>query len=78
MPICTVKPVAVDVVAPNVGVNAAANDVAVTGAEPPTVFDLVVVIVAVELVPAATLVTVTRPVPLTDTEPDAVAVPVHV
>ena len=71
------KPVAVDVVAPNVGVNAAANDVAVTGAEPPTVFDLVVVIVAVELVPAATLVTVTRPVPLTDTEPDAVAVPVH-
>ena len=77
MPICTVKPLAVDVVAPNVGVNAAANDVAVTGAEPPTVFDLVVVIVAVELVPAATLVTVTRPVPLTDTEPDAVAVPVH-
>ena len=69
---------AVGVVAPNVGVNAAANDVAVTGAEPPTVFDLVVVIVAVELVPAATLVTVTRPVPLTDTEPDAVAVPVHV
>ena len=78
MPICTVKPVAVDVVDPNVGVNAAARDVAVTGAEPPTVFDLVVVIVAVELVPAATLVTVTRPVPLTDTEPDAVAVPVHV
>ena len=75
---CTVKPVAVAVVAPNVGVNAAARDVAVTGAEPPTVFDLVVVIVAVELVPAATLVTVTRPVPLTDTEPDAVAVPVHV
>ena len=72
------KPVAVDVVAPNVGVNAAANDVAVTGAEPPTVFDLVVVIVAVELVPGATPVTVTRPVPLTDTEPDAVAVPVHV
>ena len=41
-------------------------------------FDLVVVIVAVELVPAATPVTVTRPVPLTDTEPDAVAVPAHV
>ena len=78
MLICTVKPSAVAVVAPNVGVNAAANDVAVTGAEPPTVFDLVVVIVAVELVPAATLVTVTRPVPLTDTEPDAVAVPAHV
>ena len=78
MPICTVKPVAVDVVLPNIGVNAAASDVAVTGAEPPTVFDLVVVIVAVELVPAATPVTVTRPVPLTTTEPDAVAVPAHV
>ena len=77
MPICTVKPSAVDVVAPNVGVNAAANDVAVTGAVPPTVFDFVVVIVAVELVPAATPVTVTKPVPLTTTEPDAVAVPVH-
>ena len=57
---------------------AAASDVAVTGAEPPTVFDLVVVIVAVELVPGATPVTVTKPVPLTTTEPDAVAVPVHV
>ena len=77
MPICTVKPLAVGVVAPNVGVNAAASEVAVTGAEPPTVFDLVVVIVAVELVPGATPVTVTRPVPLTDTEPDAVAVPAH-
>ena len=64
--------------APNVGVNAAANDVAVTGAVPPTVFDLVVVIVTVELVPAATPVTVTKPVPLIDTEPDAVAVPAHV
>ena len=78
MPICTVKPVAVGVVAPNVGVNAAARDVAVTGAVPPTVFNLVVVIVAVELVPAATPVIVTKPVPLIDTEPDAVAVPVHV
>ena len=78
MPICTVKPLAVDVVAPNVGVNAAANDVAVTGAVPPTYPVLVVVIVAVELVPAATPVTVTRPVPLTTTEPDAVAVPAHV
>ena len=78
MSICTVKPVAVGVVAPNVGVNAAASDVAVTGAEPPTVFDLAVVIVAVELVPAATPVTVTKPVPLTTTEPDAVAVPAHV
>ena len=77
MPICTVKPSAVAVVAPNAGVNAAANDVAVTGAVPPTVFDLVVVIVAVELVAAATPVTVTRPVPLTDTVPDAVAVPAH-
>ena len=68
---------AVDVVAPNVGVNAAATDVAVTGAEPPTFPVLVVVIVAVELVPAATPVTVTRPVPLTTTVPDAVAVPAH-
>ena len=79
MLICTVKPVDVDVVAPNVGVNAAASDVAVTGAEPPTVFALVVVIVAVELVPAATPVTVTKPVPLMATKPDdAVAVPAHV
>ena len=74
---CTVKPVAVDVVLPNVGVNATASEVAVTGAEPPTVFDLVVVIVAVELVPAATPVTVTKPVLLTTTVPDAVAVPVQ-
>ena len=78
MPICTVKPLAVDVVAPNVGVNAAARDVAVTGAVPPTYPVLVVVIVAVELVAAATPVTVTKPVPLTTTVPDAVAVPVHV
>ena len=63
--------------APNVGVNASASEVAVTGAEPPTVFDLVVVIVAVELVPGATPVTVTRPVLLIATVPDAVAVPVH-
>ncbi len=77
--ICTVKPVAVDVKAPNVGVNAASSDVAVTGAEPPTVFDLVVVIVAVELVPGATPVTVTKPVLLLiATVPDAVAVPAHV
>ncbi len=73
------KPVAVAVVAPNVGVNAVpSSDVAVTVAEPPTVFDLVVMIVAVELVLAATPVTVTKPVPLIATEPDAVAVPVHV
>ena len=72
------KPSAVLVVAPNVGVNAAASDVAVTGAEPPTYPVLVVVIVAVELVPAATPVTVTKPEPLMATEPDAVAVPAHV
>ena len=75
---CTVKPSAVAVVAPNVGVNAAANDVAVTVAEPLAYPVLVVVIVAVELVPGATLVTVTKPVPLTTTTPDAVAVPAHV
>ena len=69
---------AVAVVVPNVGVNAADSDVAVTGAEPPTVFDLVVVIVAVEFVPFAKPVTVTRPVLLTTTVPDAVAVPAHV
>ena len=78
MLITTVKPSDVAVWVPKDGVNAApVSEVAVTGAEPPTVFDLVVVIVAVELVPAATPVTVTKPVPLTDTEPDAVAVPVH-
>ena len=71
------KPSAVAVVLPNVGVNAAASEVAVTGAVPPTVFALVVVIVAVELVPAATPVTVTKPVPLIEI-PGAVAVPAHV
>ena len=76
--ICTMKPFAVDAEAPNVGVNAAASDVAVTVAEPPTYPVRVVVIVAVELVPGATLDTVTKPVPLTDTKPDAVAVPAHV
>ena len=78
MLICAVKPSAVAVVLPNVGVNAANKEVAVTVAEPPTVFALVVVIVAVELVLAATPVTVTKPEPLTDTVPDAVAVPAHV
>ena len=79
MVICTVKPSAVAVVLPNVGVNAVpTTDVAVTVFEPPMYPVLVVVIVAVELVAAATPVTVTKPVPLTDTEPDAVAVPVHV
>ncbi len=72
------KPVVVDVVAPNVGVNAVASDVAVNGDEPPTYPVLVVVIVAVELVPADTPVTVTRPLPLIATVPDAVAVPAHV
>ena len=73
------KPVAVDVVAPNVGVNAApTTDVAVTVAEPLAYPVLVVVIVAVELVPGATPVTVTKPVLLTTTTPDAVAVPAHV
>ena len=72
------KPVAVDVGAPNVGVNAAARDVAATVFEPPVYPVRVVVIVAVELVPGATLVTVTKPVPLTTTVPDAVAVPAHV
>ena len=76
--ICTVKPFAVLIGVPNVGVNAAASDVAVTGAEPPTVFALVVVIVAVELVAAATPVTVTKPVLLIDTKPDDVADPAHV
>ena len=79
MVICTVKPLAVAVVAPNVGVNAVpSSELPVTGAVPPAYPVLVVVIVAVELVKAATPVTVTKPVPLTDTEPDAVAVPAHV
>jgi hypothetical protein len=69
-------------------VNAASSDVSVTNAVPPAYPVRVVVIVAVELVPAATPVTVTKPVPLIDTEPrpvlltttvpDAVAVPAHV
>ena len=75
------KPSAVDVGVPNVGVNAVpTTDVAVTGAVPPVYPVLVVVIVAVELVPGATPVTVTKPVlpePLTTTVPN-VAVPVHV
>ena len=72
------KPSAVPVWVPNAGVNAANSEVSVTAAEPPAVFDLVVVIVAVELVAAATPLTVTKPVPLTTTVPDAVAVPAHV
>ena len=76
---CTVKPVDVAVVAPNAGVNAApSSEVALTCAVPPVYPVRVVVIVAVELVPGATPVTVTKPVPLTTTVPDAVAVPAHV
>jgi hypothetical protein len=73
----TVKPSSVAVGDPKVGVNAKDNDVSVTSAVPPTYPVRVVVIVAVELVLAATPVTVTRPVLLTTTEPDAVAVPAH-
>ena len=64
---------------PNVGVNAApSSEVAVTVAVPVVYPVRVVVIVAVELVPGATPVTETKPVTLTDTKPDAVAVPAHV
>ena len=73
------KPSAVAVGLPNTGFNAApTTDVAVTFAVPPAYPVRAVVIVAVELVPGATLVTVTKPVPLTTTVPDAVAVPAHV
>ena len=72
------KPFAVLTGAPHVGVNAAASDVAVTGAEPPTYPVLLVVIVAVELIADATRVTVTKPLPLIATVPNAVAVPAHV
>ncbi len=76
------KPSAVAVVLPNAGVNAApTTDVSVTFAVPPVYPVRVVVIVAVELVPGATPVTVTKPVlpePLIATVPDAVAVPAHV
>ncbi len=79
MVIDTVKTSAVAVVVPNVGFNAApSSEVALTCAVPPTYPVLVVVIVAVELVLGATLVTVTNPVLLTTTVPDAVAVPAHV
>ncbi len=83
MVIDTVKPVAVAVGVPNVGVNAVpTTDVCVTSAVPLAYPVRVVVIVAVELVPGATPVTVAKPVPLplsvTTTVPDAVAVPAHV
>ena len=76
---CTVKPSAVAVVLPNAGVNAVpTTDVAVTVFEPPVYPVRVVVIVAVELVPGATLVTVAKPVlpePVTTTEPDVTELP---
>ncbi len=79
MVIDTVKPSAVAVGVPNVGVNAVpTTDVAVTFAVPPVYPVRVVVIVAVELVPGATPVMVAKPVPLMATVPDAVAVPAHV
>ncbi len=83
MVIDTVKPSAVAVGVPNVGVNAAPDtDVCVTFAVPPVYPVRVVVIVAVELVPGATPVMVAKPVPLPvsviPTEPDAVAVPAQV
>ena len=82
MLICTVKPSAVAVVLPNVGVNAVpTSDVALTCAVPPVYPVLTVVIVAVALVPGPTPVMVAKPVlpvPLIATVPDAVAVPAHV
>ncbi len=80
MLITTVKPSAVAVWVPNVGVKAVpTTDVCVTFAVPPVYPVRVVVIVAVELVPGATPVMVAKPVLLLiATEPDAVAVPAHV
>ena len=80
MLIITVKPSAVAVWVPNVGVNAApTTDVCVTFAVPLVYPVRVVVIVAVELVPGATPLMVAKPVLLLiATEPDAVAVPAHV
>ena len=78
MLITTVKPSAVAVWVPNIGSNAANREVSVASAVP-TVYPVrVVVIVAVELVPGATPVTVTKPELSMATEPDAVAVPAHV
>ena len=79
MVIDTVKPSAVAVVLPNAGFNAApTTEVALTVFVPPVYPVRVVVIVAVELVPGATPVTVTKPEPLMATVPDAVAVPAQV
>ena len=55
--------------------HAAASDVAVTVAEPLAYPVLVVVIVAIELVLAATPVTVTKPEPLIATAPDVTELP---
>ena len=82
MLITTVKPSAVAVVLPNVGVNAEASEVTADVVSEPLSYPVrVVVIVAVELVPGATPVMVAKPVlpePVTTTVPDAVAVPAHV
>ena len=82
MLICTVKPSAVAVGVPNVGFNAANSEVSVASAVPTAYPVRAVVIVAVELVLAATPVMVAKPVPsplsVTTTVPDAVAVPAHV
>ena len=75
------KPLAVAVGVPNAGVNAAASEYAATVFEPLSYPALVVVIVAVEIVPAAAPVTVTKPVlpePVTTTVPDTDSVPAHV
>ena len=75
MVIDTVKPSAVAVGVPKDGVNAANREVCVTFAVPPVYPVRVVVIVAVELVPGATPVTVTKPEPLIATEPDVTELP---
>ncbi len=75
--ICTLKPSDVDIIVPNVGINAANSDVLVTVAEPPAYPVLVVVIVAVELVPGATPVTLKDPLSLIVIVPTLV-VPAHV
>ena len=76
--ICTVKPSAVAVGVPNVGVNAVFSEVASTVAEPVAYPARLVVIVTIELVPAAKPSTVNIPLlPLKNTDPD-VTVPAHV
>jgi hypothetical protein len=53
------------------------SEVSATVAVPPAYPVRVVVIVAVELVPVATSVTVTKPLLSIDIVPDAVALPAH-